>query len=66
MGVFSDWITDYSFFIMKSGLQSCNKCGKTLIIGDYGKVLVGCDHYPVEPKIDMPEFFDKLFSYEKG
>lgn len=46
---------------MKTGIQSCNICGKTLIVGDYGKILVGCEHYPLEQEIKLPEFFSKIF-----
>ncbi len=33
-------------------MNSCKSCGKTIITDPTGKVLVGCDHYPVKPKND--------------
>jgi hypothetical protein len=35
-------------------IMSCEKCGKTIIQDNKGKVLVGCEHCPIGDGI--PEF----------
>jgi ssDNA-binding Zn-finger/Zn-ribbon topoisomerase 1 len=40
---------------------SCPTCSATIIKDDNGKILVGCEHYPVN-NIDIPDFLQEIFN----